>query len=445
VIPEQRAYQTEAVRKLPALLRKHGRVVAVSPTASGKTVIGVMLIVEKYRRKRVLWLAHRIELIKQAHDRLAKDGVPAKDLGVLSGPLKRNEGARVLVASIDTVRARDMAGFDLIVVDECHRIEAKSYQTVLDSMPDTPVLGLTATPWRLDGKPLGDTFRHMLVVAGQTELIADGYLMRPISYGVPREKARAMVAGISSNGDYAVKALGQAMKKNRLMGDVVSECARLAPGEKTLVFAVNRDHGKALAARFKKSKRPTAYLDGETPAVVRALMIEALKSGALEVIVNVDVLTEGFDAPPVKCVVMARPTKSLTRFLQYVGRAARPYKRKRPIIIDHAGNRWRHGLPEQEREWSLEGYPTLVASDSPARICPACMAMIHTSATVCPECGAELPKTVKEIRETKATLERLTASNTQREMIREQLLRLAKKHRQPESWVTSALEQAVGV
>lgn len=439
---ELRGYQERAVKALPRLLARHRRVVAVSPTASGKTVIGAALI-QKMRGKRVLWIAHRIELLRQAREKLIAAGVPEHEVGILSGPDKRNEGARVLVASVSMLTHRDVKPADLIVVDEAHRIAARSYQTAIEAMPDAWVLGLTATPWRLDGKPLEGAFDHMLVVAGQTELIVDDFIAKPITYGIPRAKARGLVAGVrTSRGDYDSGALGRAMGKRRLMGDIVKESARLAPGEKTIVFAVNREHGRALAQRFKKAGRATEYLDGETSASDRAAILQRLAKGATEVVVNIDVLSEGFDCPAVKCIVLARPTRSLTRFLQYVGRAARPYKGRRPIVIDHAGNCWLHGLPEQEREWSLtrpeRGHRT---GDGPVKQCPECEAMIPALARECPECGAEQPRNESGLNEEQAQLEKLAAAEKQRQALIERLKKLAKERGLPDRWVRSTAER----
>jgi DNA repair protein RadD len=438
--------QAAALPKLLKLLGRGARLCAVSPTGSGKTVLGAAAILEllkKRKRLRVLWVAHRFELLDQAQRHLIEAGIPAEDVGLLTGDKKRNVKARVLVAGIGMFQARDVPKVDLIVVDEAHRVAADSYQRLVNEFPEVPVLGLTATPLRLDGKPMGATFDELLVVAGMTELIANKRIANPVTYGLPYEKAKALVAGIASqHGDYATSQLGKVMMRGKLMGDVVSETNRLAPGERTLVFAVNREHGKELAARFRKAGRPTAYLDGETPAGERAGILARLESGEVEVVVNIDVLTEGFDCPAVKCIVLARPTKSLTRFLQYCGRASRNYHGKRPIIVDNAGNCWRHGLPEQEREWSLEGREK--GTGEPAvRHCKECGAMMPINATECPECGAAQPVHERELEEQRAELERLKAREDDLRRRREVLGKLAAMKGLDAQWVESAMQEAV--
>lgn len=442
--PQLRPYQSQAVKALLRLFRNHRRVVAVAPTGSGKTTTAVGLL-KRWPQKRVLWLAHRIELLRQAHDELLRAGVPEAELGMLSGADKANESARILVASIDMFRSRPVPNVDVIVVDEAHRIMANSYRRLLRRRPKAIVLGLTATPRRLDGKPLGDVFQELLVIAESVELIADGHIAKAVCYGLPKEKARDMLKGVAAGKDYAVGELGKAMSKRTLMGDIVKECARLAPGERTLVFAVNREHGKALLRRFLKAGRRAEYLDAETPAEERASMVGKggrLARGETEVVVNVDVLSEGFDCPPVKCIALARPTKSLTRFLQQIGRASRPYRGKRPVVIDHAGNCWRFGLPETPREWSLDGREQAASEgDAPERVCPSCSYYIPAGCKACPECGAELPATKAALAEHDARLARLAATEVELERKLTVLRKLALLRGLDESWVSQKMQE----
>jgi DNA repair protein RadD len=321
-VPTLRPYERRAVAAIQAALPQYGRVVAVGPTGCGKTVIAAALL-NLMSGSRVLWLAHRIELIGQALEHLVAAGVPISDIGVATGEMKRNVSARLLVGSIDTMRGMDVENKDLIVVDEAHRTMAASYMRVLAKNPAAWVLGLTATPWRLDGKPLGDVFKSMVLIGEAAELVADGFLAGPIVYGISRDRAAEVIRGVQGSGDYSPLSAERAAMR-LLVGDVVKECARLAPLERTIVFATTRRHGRELHRNFLDAGRSFRYLDAETPATVRKNMIEDLSIGEIEGIVNVDVLSEGFDCPPVKCIALARPTRSLTRFLQQCGRASRP-------------------------------------------------------------------------------------------------------------------------
>jgi superfamily II DNA or RNA helicase len=182
------------------------------------------------------------------------------------------------------------------------------------------------------------------------------------------------------------------------------------------------------------------YLDGMTPEKERAQILKNLDSGATEVVVNVDVLSEGYDCPAVKCIAIPRPTKSLSRFLQFCGRGARTYKGQRPIILDLAGNCWRHGLPNNERSemWTLDGEAASTCGEAPVRICPECGAMAPIGATVCPECGAEL-KTDSERETELAELKRLEFEAAEIERRRSVLMRLGKERgksgKELEAWI----------
>lgn len=446
-----RPYEINAVRDLHRLLKKRKRVVGVAPTGSGKTVIGAALI-RKMRGKRVLWIAHRIELLKQALEQLIAAGIPSSALGLLAGSgaatlrdgtvIGPSPNASVIVASVDMFRVRVVPQVDLIVVDEAHRVMAQSYRDIIDAQPKAWVLGLTATPWRLDGSPLGDVFCHLHVMAEAVELIDEKFIAGPVVFGVPRDKARAIVGGLKSGrGDYSGKQ-AERVAMRYLMGDVVAECARLAPDARTLVFATTRKHGRALAKKFARSGRRTEYLDGDTPGEDRAGMLKSLQSGETEVIVNVDVLSEGFDCPPVKCIALARPTRSLTRFMQQCGRGSRTFGNKRPIILDHAGNVWRFGLPDSPREWSLDGRVKVAATgDAPVKQCVSCEALIAAGCGACPECGAEQPMTSRQLRVKRAELERMKRAAAERDGVREALRKIASAKGRPVSWVEQTLER----
>lgn len=372
-------WQKLALSKVVAALKIHHRVLAVGPTACGKTVIAAAIITTFFLKGRVLWVAHRRELIQQAIRELIAAGVPKKDIGT-----------RVIVTSVQSLARRDVPEVDLIVIDEAHRSAAKTYRRLIET--GAPVLGLTATPWRLDGQPLGDLFNELVVMAESTALEADGYIAAPVTYGVSKKAAREMVRGASGGTDFNVEKVARSMSSRRLMGDVVSECRRLAPDAKTLVFAVNRKHGKKLEAEFKRDGRAVEYLDGETSPKTRDAMLARLADGATEVIVNVDVLSEGYDCPAVKCIAIARPTKSLTRFLQYCGRGVRIYENQRPVILDHGGNCWRHGLPNAERSelWTLDGDQSAASKAMPITHCENCGALVTVGTPACPECGSSL-------------------------------------------------------
>jgi DNA repair protein RadD len=442
---ELRPYQDTSVKRLAACLPEARRIVAVAPTGAGKTAIGVAAA-KRLRARRVVWLAHRFELLGQTDKALRDAGVPATEIGWLAGRRKENAGATYTLASIDMPPEKLQAvlhGADLVVIDEAHRALADSYRRALTLAPGALVIGLTATPWRLDGRGLDGVFTVLHVCATQTELIADGFLAHPITYGVSRADARALVKGASTTaGDFAPGEMGERMSKRELLGRVVAEWERLAKGRSTIVFAATREHAKKLHKQFKAAGHAFEYLDGETPGPERDAILARLAKKEIAGVVNVDVLIEGFDCPGVKCVVLARPTKSLTRYLQQVGRAARPHGRQRPIVIDHAGNTWRFGLPEAEREWTLADAPR-GSGDAPVRHCPVCAAMISAGCLECPECGEVLGEDVapRVLEEREAELKQLQAREAEKAAAYARIKAVAKDRGAPRGWAEKVLQE----
>jgi superfamily II DNA or RNA helicase len=336
---------------------------------------------------------------------------------------------------------------DLIVIDEAHRAASGSYQTIVYSLPWAKVLGLTATPWRLDGQPLGDTFSAMVVLGQQTELIAEGFLSAPLTYGIPQEKAREMLRGVKGNGEYSQKQLSAAMRKPSLMGDIVEHWKKRADGQRTIVFAVNHEHARALTQRFADAGIKVAYLNTEILAHAerREALLRALKNDDIQVLVNVDALSEGFDCPSVKCIVLARPTKSLTRFLQQCGRGSRPFKGRRVVVLDHAGNCRRFGRPHEDREWSLvEGVTSSGSSKPLTKVCvnEDCLAEIPMGSVQCHECGADQPARARDLSESTGELVLLCASEQAKRKMEDDLRKLAKQKGLSEDWVKKAIRRA---
>ncbi len=449
MIVNLRDYEKRAVHDVPHLLAKHRRVVLVGPTGSGKTVAAAHALVTKpLRNSRVLWVAHRKELLDQARCALLDAGVSANEIRMFTGTEKSGRGnARITLASVQILSAKHLPKFDVVVVDEAHRVLAKSYRAIVNARPLALTLGLTATPWRLDGRGLGHVFAHLYVMAITSELIAHGHVAAPRTYGVPYEKARAMIRGVKTRGgDFEEAALSRVMRKRMLMGDAVREAKRLAPRAATVVYAVDRKHGKALAKRFAASGRRTAYLDGFTPRDERSRILAKLAGGSLEVVVSIDVITEGLDVARIKCVVMCRPTKSLTVFLQQIGRASRPWRGKRPVILDHAGNVYRHQLPESERTWSLDDRlrtkAHLTHEGDNVRHCAHCDTINTQDAETCAVCGHDLGPTNKRMRlaeHQEATLERLRATEAEEAIFENAVRAAAKTYGQGEPWIRKVL------
>jgi superfamily II DNA or RNA helicase len=446
-----RDYQKTAVNELTIQLNLHRRVVGVSPTASGKTVIGAALIKRgKYRN--VLWLAHRTTLLSQAKKQLEAAGLSG--VGIWSGskkdiPKAVGRGPRVLTASIGMFRdGKVPTGIDLVVIDECHHVAAATYMRVLQVIPaTTKVLGLTATPGRLDGKPLGDAFDYMAILAEAAELMAEGHIMCPIVYAISRKKAMELVKGLPvSDGDYSSVALDKAMRKQPLMADIVKEWKRLAEGRPTVVYACTVDHATEIADRFIKAGVTAEVVDWSTPENEREAILGKngrLAKGMTKVVCNVEVLTEGVDCPPIKCIVVARPTKSLTLWLQMCGRALRVSGKLRPIVLDHAGNVFRLKLPDYPHEWSLHTRMKVGDGDAPVRQCAECGAIGPASAKECAECGAVFPMSARELAEREGELERVQEEAEERALKEAAVRKMAKIRNEGEGWVGRVLAEIV--
>jgi superfamily II DNA or RNA helicase len=396
VIPELRPYQLAGIEAARQHVREgRSRVVLCLPTGGGKSVV-MAAIIQSARRNfdaRVVVIAHRIELIDQAVAHLAKWGVT--EVGVMRGDDDRgNPLMPVQVCTIQTLARRDAPKADIVFVDEAHRAIGATYLRLLrEQYPAATVFGLTATPIRSDGKPLGDVFEAIEPIATYSQLIADGFIVEPRCFGAPREPDLSKVKTIA--GDYDLAGLEHAMSQSEILGDTVKEWERRSLGRRTVVFACTVAHSVALACRFEAAGAKVAHVDASTPEDERREIGARLRAGDLQVVTNVGIYTEGWDEPSVKCLILARPTKSLGLYMQMAGRALRPWEGVTPILIDQGGNVDRFGFPTQDREWSLTSdvKPT---NRKPAK-CIKCGAFLR--AYPCGECGFAPEVTHREILE----------------------------------------------
>ncbi|HMA93957.1 MAG TPA: DEAD/DEAH box helicase family protein, partial [Polyangiaceae bacterium] len=343
--------------------------------------------------ERVLFLAHRRELINQAYRKLLDFGLPAAAVGVMmaSDP-RRRPGAPVQVASVDTLRSRAKPSADLVFTDECHRALSQTHRGIAAHYPNARHIGLTATPYRADGKGLGDAYDELLLVASPRQLIDEGFLVEPRIFTVPYSQRPDLSKVKISNGDYAADALEQAVDRTALVGNIVEHWLEHAAGIRTVVFAVSVAHSRHIAERFRAAGITAEHLDGMTPTLERDAILKRLDRGETLVVSGVGVLAEGWDQPSVKCAILARPTKSTGLYLQQAGRILRPWQNQPAIILDHGGCALEHGLPQDDREFSLEGRKkrTKTQLDSPVRECPSCNAVLAINSRICPECGYQL-------------------------------------------------------
>lgn len=412
-----RAYQVSLIK----LLRVHAvtgvkRVGVVSGCGSGKMTTIAAII--KTATVPVLFVCHLRELIDQCADQLARQGIT--NIGVMRGDDDRsNPSASVQLASIQTLARRDKPPAGIVFLDEFHLAASDSYRELLSFYPDASVFGFSASPSRLDGRPLGDLFEKLEVMATYADL-----LKRPDWLVAPDIFSTAVMPDLSGvrsiGGDFNEDELGVAMAP--LVGDAVEHWLKLAhrhpvftaAGERipkqlrdgdrrrTIVFACNIEHSMKICAAFEKAGVRVAHLDGTTKDKERKAIVADLGSGKLEMVSNVNVLSVGADIPSVKCIVHLRPTQSLVFWIQSNGRCMRPWQNTTPLLLDHAGNMDRHGAPFEDRVWSLKEKARRIAASFPMKLCKACFAYVPVHKIVCPFCGFEFPPAERKSPEVQA-------------------------------------------
>lgn len=381
-----------------------------SPTGSGKTVMGCKIIDDVVGAgRKVLFLAHRKELITQCSKKLDFCQVPH---GVVMAGFKMDSTAPVQVASKDSWNRRNLPFVpDLIITDECHHSAADSYKKIYEAYPNALHLGLTATPFRADGIGLGDVFQDWVLSASIQELITQGYLAPP-RYWAPDTPD---LKGIGKRGnDFNPEEVAERMKKSHVTGNVVKHYCTHALGKRGIYFAVNKQHSQEMTQAFIDAGIGAAHLDDSTGSREREQILGAHMAGEILIICNVNILSEGYDSPGVEVVGQVRPTLSKGLHLQQLGRGLRIHPGKEmAIILDHAGNVRRHGFAEDEIEVDLShGLRSRKSDDqekAPAlRTCKKCYAVLPASVEECPSCGSVLGQPPLTIVEKDGSLKEIT-------------------------------------
>lgn len=365
------------------------------PTGGGKTVVFCNIAdTVQQRSKRVLVLAHRIELLRQTSAKLYENGV---EHGIINPKFTPNIMARVQIASVQTLANRIKKGkarvdYDLVIIDEAHHAVAGTWKTILGALPTKcKVLGVTATPIRGDGTGLSDIFDDLILGPSIKFLTDRGALVPSVVYA-PAQRLDLSAVKIK-NGDYDTHDLETIVDNSIITGNAVEYYSKICPHKPTIVFCVSVDHAEHVAEEFRKSGFRFQSIDGAMDDTKRKSLINGLANGTIEGLTSCDIISEGTDIPAVTCGILLRPTQSLGLFLQQVGRTLRPASGKdRAIILDHVGNCITHGLPDDEREWSLQGelkFKRKKGDEEPdikVKQCPACFVM-HKPAKLCPVCG----------------------------------------------------------
>lgn len=306
-------------------------------------------------------IAHRSELIEQIDESLNKYRIPH---GIIAGAFKdrRDLLQPVQVASVQTITNpanRQLAGAfhaDFIIIDEAHHATAQSYTKLWDYYPESKKLGVTATPWRMDGRGFKGNFDILIPSMPIKDFLDKGWLAPYKYYSVPIDSSiRNSIESINEfgiDGDYKTSVLEDIIDTGRIRAQLLDSYFEFVKGKKGIIYSISRKHSKHICSQFLDAGIRIADIDGQTPTELRKKLVRDFKNGDLDIIVNVDIFSEGFDCPDLEFVQLARPTRSLVKYIQQVGRGLRKNGDKQCIILDNVGMYGRFGLPDDDRPWN---------------------------------------------------------------------------------------------
>ncbi len=412
-----RPYQQAAIDAVYHFLRmKKGNPCVVLPTAAGKTPLAATICrdaVQKWRG-RVLVISHVKELLEQAADKLQMI-CPNVKVGVYSAGLKSREtDAPIIVAGIQSVykKACELDRFDLIIVDECHLLPPDGETFFRDAKvvnPNVRLIGLTATPYRLKSGMLcgpDNLLNEVCYEIGVKELIEQGFLC-PLKSKSGRHKVDCEGLHIRA-GEFVASEVDELMNTTDNVNAAVREIVTMTRDRHSvLIFAASVDHAQRIKETIERlTSQECGLVTGETPAMERDRILRRFKgekfpkdllggeTGPLKYLVNVNVLTTGFDAPNIDCVVLLRPTASPGLYVQMLGRGFRLHETKTDcLVLDYGGNILRHGPVDAVQVKDKNGKSS---GDAPAKECPECQSIVHAAMSFCPDCGCEFPSPERE-------------------------------------------------
>ena len=357
-----RPYQQDVKDKIFTLWKSEKNVMLQMPTGAGKTILFSSVIndIIKVPDSKILIIAHRKELLEQISSHLSKYNI---EHGIISSNRKRCLEKRVQVASIQTLTHKNNEEItksfvpNFIVIDEAHHTLAKTYDQLWKLYPLSWKLGVTATPCRINGAPFTNHFSDLISSLSVKELIEKGFLSDYTFYTENPDsdlsKAILSIKKKSSTGDYRINDLLQNLNVERHVKKLVLSYSTYANGLKGIVYCISIEHAHNICEAYKNIGVVAEYIDSKTPKTEREQIVQDFKDGKIQVLVNVDIFSEGFDCPDVEFIQMARPTWSLSKYMQQVGRGLRTSPGKdKTIILDNAGMYARFGLPSDTRLWN---------------------------------------------------------------------------------------------
>ena len=443
-----RPYQAELIDKARLKLKTNRSTLIVSATGSGKTALSAYMLGSSAERgNRSIFTVHRQELLDQTYDAFMDACIVP---GVIAPGVEYDPDFPIHIAMLPTLirRLDQIERPDLIVMDEAAHAVSPSWAKLTNHWSDSKLVGLTATPTRMDGKGLGDVFESMVTGPTVEWLIENKFLStyRAFTPSLPD------TAGLHIEiGDYARSELVGLMDKPTITGDAIGTYLKHAMGRKAIVFCASITHSQSVRDAFKAAGISCEHLDSGSGRTERKAVMDRYRAGEIDVLTNVDLFTEGLDVPGIEVMIDLRPTMSLALHRQKIGRVLRYVDGKTALILDHAGNLMKHGLPDEEPVWSLAGVEKKsrksVEKAMAIRQCMKCYAVSKATASVCSCCGEEFKVKPRKIKVGDGELIELTPEQRkvlaiqrkieqQQARTDEQLVALARKrgYKNPHGW-----------
>ena len=354
-------YQAEMKERIDVAFRSYRSVMVQMPTGTGKTVLLSEVVKSEEQRVKNPWVwivVHRRELVEQIRDTLnTMLSCPYSTLDTTSPLLSENSRIKVMSIQWLSRHYQDMAEKpSLIVIDEAHHAVAKTYAEVMNAYPEARKLGVTATPCRLNKKGFTDLFDVLLQSWPTKKFIADGRLSLYDYMSIKADSIdQRMVFGLTkrgADGDFSLKEMSEKLDVQPSIERLCDTILRYASNKKGIVYAIDIKHAEHIAEQYRVHGIHAVAISSKTPNDERRLTIDNFKAGLIQVLVNVDLFGEGFDCPDVEFIQLARPTLSLAKYLQQVGRGMRVFEGKKfCLILDNVGLYRLFGLPSDERDW----------------------------------------------------------------------------------------------
>ena len=405
-----RPYQEIAVQDASDALDKHKNTIVVAPTGAGKTIMLSALIGKRYKKgKKILILQHRDELVGQNKNKFSRVN-PKISTSIVDASEKNWDGSAVFSMVQTLSRPNNLANMskiDMMVIDESHHAIAETYTRIINKVKEAnesvEIVGFTATPNRGDRKGLKGVFNncsHQIEIAN---LIREGFLVPPKTFVIDVGVQQDLQNVRKTVSDFDMGQVEQIMNKRAINEKIVEEWQEKAGNRKTVIFCSTVAHAHDVCDEFRKSQVRAEIVTGETPSEERKQILHDLEHGDVQVVVNVAVLTEGFDAPPISCIVLTRPCSYKSTMVQMIGRGLRTVNQEEHpgiiktdcIVLDFGTSVLTHGSLDEGVD--LDGAQANKAGSAPTKVCPECQSEIPLSSRECAICGHEFGTQDKEV------------------------------------------------